>query len=82
MKPIFDGVFMKKYEEFGDVVVEYRNVRFVVKKHYHPPYLWVEKWRTRSGIYDIAVVLDVSVELAEALEELAREVRLALEEQK
>ena len=72
---------MKVERQGKDVSVTIQGIRFTIKGHYHPPYLWIERYRPRKGDYSIVIQLDATHILAKALETVASEIRKVLEEQ-
>jgi len=57
-----------------DTEIQLQGVRFVLKKSYVPPYLWIERYRPRKGDWAIVLSLDVNKKLRNALQELLEEV--------
>jgi len=73
---------MKKVvNQFGETEIYVQNVRFTVKSHYHPPYLWIEQSQPRKGGYKIVLQLDATQELMEALDHVILAIRDTLREQ-
>ena len=57
-----------------DFQVSVQGIRFSFKGNYHPPILWIEKYRPRARDYEIIASLDATKEIAEALKMIASEI--------
>ena len=60
-------------EPKSEVVFQYKHIRFVLKKNYIPPYLWIEKYRPKKCDYEIVAKLTVEEELPGLLRKIAEE---------
>jgi len=72
---------MKIERQGKDVSVTIQHIRLTIKGHYHPPYLWIERYRPRKGDYEILIQLDANDTVAKALETVASEIRKILDQQ-
>lgn len=66
---------LKVEEKFKDTKIYFKNICFTLKRNYNPPLLWIEIWRPRKKIYDIAVSMDVTDDLILALEYLLKKIK-------
>jgi len=53
-----------------DISFNVAHIRFTIKPQYHPPYLWIERYRPRRNDWQIMAQLTVNNELKEALKNL------------
>jgi len=65
-----------------DPTLIYKNIRFTVKTHYNPPYLWIEEFMSRKRDYRIIKQIDISRELPTKLRQLASIIEEELNRQK
>jgi len=65
---------MKVDRRDKDYSITVQNIRLTFKGHYHPPYLWIERYRPLKHDYEIVVQATANQELAEALIQMAKEI--------
>jgi len=71
----------RKYEEYGDIVFEREGLRFIIKTHYMPPYLLIEKYKPRSRVWNGIIQIDLDREdLVEMFKDISNEMEKALKE--